>query len=102
MPIFVYLDSVFFILLACRAHALLVSVLQNILTVRVVDCIQNIEEVRSVTVFALWKTVRHERHKFWVFAQLRPKFGHRKFIVRTNVDVLDFVHLQESFFAGEN
>ena len=102
MPIFVDLDVVFFVLLACRAHSLFVGVFQNILAVIVMDCVQNIEEVLPIAVLSFRERIWHEHHELRVLAQFRPQLGDRKFIVGRNVDSLDFIHFQEFFLPGEN
>ena len=73
MPLLVDLDVVVLHLLPCRTHPLLIGMLQDVLAVLRMNCVQNVEEVLSVTVLALRELVRHELHELRILASLIPK-----------------------------
>ena len=73
MPLLIDLDVVVLHHLPSRAHPLLVCMLQDVLAVLRMNCIQDVEEVLPVTVLALRELVRHELHELWVKTRFFPK-----------------------------
>ena len=73
MPLLIDFDVVVLHHLPSRAHPLLVSMLQDVLAVLRMNCIQDVEEVLPITVLALRELVRHELHELWVKTRFFPK-----------------------------
>ena len=73
MPLLIDLDVVVLHHLPSRAHPLLVRMLQDVLAVLRMNCIQDVEEVLPITVLALRELVRHELHELWVKTRFFPK-----------------------------
>ena len=73
MPLLIDFDVVVLHHLPSRAHLLLVFMLQDVLAVLRMNCIQDVEEVLPITVLALRELVRHELHELWVKTRFFPK-----------------------------
>ena len=73
MPLLIDLDVVVLHHLPSRTHPLLVRMLQDVLAVLRMNCIQDVEEVLPITVLALRELVRHELHELWVKTRFFPK-----------------------------
>ena len=73
MPLLIDLDVVVLHPLPSRAHPLLVRMLQDVLAVLRMNCIQDVEEVLPITILSLRKLVRHELHELWFLAGFFPK-----------------------------
>ena len=76
VPVFVHFDLVLLLSLTSGAHALLISVPQNGLTVLSVHGVEDIEKVLSVTGLSLWELIWHKTHKFYVLAHFGPQIFH--------------------------
>ena len=73
MPLLIDFDVVVLHHLSSRAHPLLVRMLQDVLAVLRMNCIQDVEEVLPITIYPLRKLVRHELHELWVKTRFFPK-----------------------------
>ena len=76
MPLFVDLDIVVLHLLSSRTHPLVIGMLQDVLAVLRMNCVQDVEKVLPVTVFPFRKRVGHELHELRVKTYLFPKVCH--------------------------
>ena len=72
MPLLIDLDVVVLHHLPSRAHPLLVRMLQDVLAVLRMNCIQDVEEVLPITILSLRELVRHELHELWILACFFP------------------------------
>ena len=73
IPLLIDLDVVVLHPLPNRAHPLFVRMLQDVLAVLRMNCIQDVEEVLPITVLALRELVRHKLHELWIKTRFFPK-----------------------------
>jgi hypothetical protein len=102
VPILIHIDGVVFHPLARNRHALFVCVLQDVLTILTVDCIQYVEEVLAVAILSLRERVGHELHELRILRNFGPEVCNGQLIVGRNVHSCDFIHLQKLFLAGKH
>ena len=76
--------------------------LEDVLTVLMVDRIQYVEEVFAVAILSLWERVGHELHELRILRNFGPEICHGQLIVCRDIHPCYFIHVKKFFLPNKH